>query len=423
VSAGLYVHIPFCRSRCAYCDFATQAVEADDPRIERYLAALEREWAVRGRDWTGGGFEPGGFETIYVGGGTPTWIGAGRLAGLARRLLAWAVEAGSAAQAARAGSGQAGSGEGDPGAVVEVTVEANPDSLDEEMAAGLIAAGVNRFSIGAQSFDDAVLAALGRAHDSAGIQRAVEAVRLAGRELGGGSTGRAAAPATAGRHVDVSLDLICGGPSEDDASWRQTVEAALALAPEHVSIYGLTLEEGTPLEAAAREGTVELPSGDEVADRLTWADERLESAGLARYEISNWARPGHECRHNLNYWRYGLYLGLGAGAVTRLEDVRLTAPVSLEAYLEHPSAGVVEEPLDACTQARERAMLGLRLTEGVLFEDLSAIARECPGLDAPARAARWQDEGLLEHLGDDRIRLTRRGMLLANQVLIDLVVE
>jgi oxygen-independent coproporphyrinogen III oxidase len=435
---GLYVHIPFCRSRCVYCDFATQAVARDDPRVDRYLAALRTEWESRGVDWAGFALREGGtpsseagqrgvapspgaprlaFGTIYVGGGTPSWLGEERLVPLVLWLRGLAS---------------------DPG--LEFTVEANPDSLTRSLARGLIEAGVTRFSIGAQSLDDAVLRATGRPHDALEVASAVAAVREAGDR---------ARPARA----DISLDLICGAPRESDASWHRTVEGALALEPQHVSVYALTLEEGTPLERAVRQGRVRVPDEDDVADRLTWAGDRLEAGGLARYEISNWALPGHECRHNLNYWRYGLYLGLGSGAVTREEEERISAPGDLDLYLaalgcgppdlasgragtrhQAPASkdfaalrpedlpGWEREHLDGCTKARERVMLGLRLVEGAPRKDIEVLGQVCRGLDAPGRAERWIADGLLERNADG-LRLTPAGMLLGNEVLADLTVE
>lgn len=394
MSPGLYVHVPFCRTRCAYCDFASGAVDAEDAFIDAYLRAMKREWHLRAREVSKASegaesdLEPAssdpGFATVYVGGGTPSWIGPDRLAA----LCGWLAELAGPALA-------------------EFSVEANPDSFDSTTARALEAAGVTRVSLGAQSLDDRVLTALGRCHDVAAVARAVRTARDAG-------------------FADLSLDLMCGGPAETDASWRATVEGALELDPEHLSVYALTLEEGTRLAEAAARGDAHLADEDMVADRLDWAWGKLVAAGFGRYEIANWARSGHECRHNLNYWRYGPYLGLGAAAVSRLGGTRTTAPSAAKDYVDAMRLGSLEswedEPLDDCLRARETVMLGLRLAEGVRGLDLERLAVACGAPDIGIRTSRWIEEGLLR-ADEDRVALTGVGMALANRVMEDLVVE
>lgn len=385
MSRALYVHVPFCRSRCSYCAFASEALPASDPLMDRYLDALKRELELRGPARGDAqravlGSRPPVFDTAYVGGGTPTWLGTERLS----RLVRWVRSV--------AGDGLA-----------ELTVEANPDSFDDAMAERLAEAGVTRISIGVQSLDDAVLQALGRAHDGARARDAIRAAKAAGIPR-------------------LSQDLIAGCPGESDSGWHMTVEEAMGLGCDHVSVYALSVEPGTPLAAAVASDRVHLPDEDAVADRLSWADERLERAGLKRYEISNWARPGSECAHNLHYWRYDEYLGLGAAAVSRIGSVRTKGPAGAGRYAQAVDAEDLraweDEDLDACTMARERVMLGLRLTDGIPEEEMDALGAAC-GLEPRTSLDRWRDEGLVS-AAKGRISLTRDGMMLSNAVLADL---
>lgn len=391
---GLYLHVPFCRSRCVYCGFASSALPFDAPVIDRYLAAMRREWDLRARALFGKASAKVAPRhtsgdatvqvTVYVGGGTPSWIGTERLAA----LVGWVL-----AETGRRGT-----------APVEVSVEVNPDSFDEAMAAALVDAGVTRLSIGAQALDDDVLAALGRPYGAADVSAAVGAAR-------------------AGGVGSVSLDLICGCPGETEASWRRSVEGALALRPDHVSVYALTVEEETPLACAAPR-LVGLPEEDEVADRLRWAWAYLKEHGLARYEVSNFARPGHTCLHNVGYWRQQPYVGLGAAAVSRCAAVRISAPGDVAAYIEGIEGGDLGawevEHLDACTDARERVMLALRTSGGTTRRDLQAMGGAC-GIDPLARIPRWSAAGLVKMDGE-RVVLTEDGILLSNEVLADLTV-
>lgn len=390
MTRALYVHVPFCRSRCHYCAFASEATPAADPVMERYLDALRRELELRGGVPAAAAAgpmphapppPPSAFDTAYIGGGTPTWLGAKRLA----RLVRWVRSV---------------AGEG----LVELTVEGNPDSLDAAMAEALADSGVTRVSIGVQSFDDAVLGALGRAHDAAGARASVAAARPAGL-------------------ASVSIDLMAGCPMESDAGWRHTVEEAAELGPDHVSVYALGVEEGTPLARAVAAGRISLPDDDAVAARLSWADDRLEKAGLLRYEVSNWARPGAECAHNLHYWRYDEYLGLGAAAVSRAGSVRTKGPGGAGGYVRAVDAGELsaweDEDLDPCTMARERVMLGLRLTDGITEREIEALEGAC-GREARTSLDRWREDGLVA-AGAGRISLTRDGMMVSNTVLADLV--
>jgi putative oxygen-independent coproporphyrinogen III oxidase len=278
---GVYVHVPFCHSRCHYCDFVTYTgMEA----LRRpYASALlsEAELAVGMLE----GERPA-VTSVFVGGGTPTLLPPSDLGAVLRRLRELLEHA--------------------PG--VEVTVEANPETVDRELAEGLVAAGVTRVSLGAQSFDDRVLEGLGRWHDAERPGKAVATLR--------------AAAEAAGRPLDLNLDLIFGCPGEDAASWERTLEVALAIGPEHLSAYALTIEPATKFGRMVAAGTLAEPDEDVLADRYERASALLMAAGYGHYEVSNWARgtlgadgfPAHASLHNRTYWRRGAYLGLGAGA-------------------------------------------------------------------------------------------------------------
>jgi len=342
---GVYVHVPFCASRCDYCAFATWT---DRHHLApRYVRAVVAEARAAGL---------ASASSCFVGGGTPSQ--------LPTELLAEILAAVPLA----------------PGA--EVTVECNPDDATAALLAGWRAAGVTRVSLGVQSLDPVVLAGLGRSHDPEAVERAVALVRAAG-------------------FTSWNLDLITGGAGEDDASWRRTLDGVVALDPPHVSAYCLTVEPGTALAAdPARH-----PDEDAQADRYLEADAVLGRAGLGWYEVSNWARPGHECRHNRLYWEQGDYRGLGCAAHSHQAGRRwwnVRTPERYCALVESgadPVAG--EEVLDGPGRAREALQLALRTRRGV---PAAALDRADSVLD-----------GLVEPAGN-RLRLTPRGRLLATEV-------
>ena len=357
----LYVHIPFCRSRCAYCDFASEPVgpHARAGRVERYLQALRAELAERG-----GQDGAGPFETIYVGGGTPTALRTDDLVGLARYLAAQ-METGSVAGATAPSP--------------EFTVEANPGTIDALLLGHLAETGVTRLSLGVQSFAPVLRAALGRRVAQREIVDALAAVEAAGWK-------------------EWNLDLVFGIPGQTWELAAADIDAAVAAAPTHISLYDLTY---TPAYAA-RAGAGARDTAALFAERH-YADiiARLEAAGYRRYEVSNFALPGHECRHNLAYWRGEDYLGVGASAVSTisvgaaggargqrpLTAERRTNPRSVDAYLAGEAPEI--ELLSLRTHLWERAMLGLRTTEGV---DEAAVL---PVLDKTARD-RLLAQGCLE---------------------------
>jgi oxygen-independent coproporphyrinogen-3 oxidase len=364
---GVYVHIPFCRTRCGYCDFNTytelgglQASYGDTVAQELRLARR-----VLG--------EVPAVQTVFVGGGTPTLLPS---SDLAKILHVIDDELGLA-----------------PGA--EVTTEANPDSVDARSLADLRAAGFTRVSFGMQSAVPHVLAALDRTHTPGRPQEAVAEARAAGFD-------------------QVSLDLIYGTPGESDDDWQTSLDAALAAEPTHISAYALIVEEGTRLGGQVRRGEVPMPDDDVLADRYLMAEAAL--GGLGWYEVSNWGEP---CRHNVAYWQGGDWWGAGPGAHSHVAGVRWWNVKHPTAYAQRLSAGLspalAREVLTEEDQRVERILLEVRLREGLPLEVLRPA-----GL---AAAGRFLDDGLLEGTSYQQgsAVLTLRGRLLADAVVRDLV--
>jgi oxygen-independent coproporphyrinogen-3 oxidase len=369
VTLGLYLHIPFCASRCRYCDFVTWA--GKDRLIPAYLKALVREIeGFRGKGLVA--------KTIFFGGGTPSLLKAEEIGGFLQ-----AIE---------------GSFRVLPGA--EITLEANPADGGLDYFKALVGLGVNRLSLGAQSFDDRELRLLGRRHRAEEIARTFAQAREAG--LG-----------------NISLDLIYGLPGQGLGAFRHSLESALGLGPEHLSLYALSLEEATPLEKAVSRGELPAPDPDQQADMYLLAEALLDEAGYRHYELSNWARPGRECRHNLIYWEGGPYLGLGVGAHSYSRGVRSAQVSSIEDYLQKVEAGespiAESEEIGPEMERAEAMFLGLRLVQGI---EGRAFARRFgwpPRSFFGPQIEELVGLGLLEER-DGRLRLAPRGRLLANQV-------
>lgn len=360
-SGGLYVHVPFCATVCPYCDFAVVAGRRASHAA--YLAALVEE-ARAAEAFTA--------TSLFVGGGTPSFVDAGLLGAAMRDV-----------QTRFAISGDA-----------EITVECNPETTTASMLRAL--PGVNRVSIGAQSFDPAVLRALGRTHAPTHIGRAVEAARAAG--VG-----------------NVSVDLIYGTAEETDASWEDTLRAAVALQPEHISAYSLQIEEGTPFGTAVARGSMAHPDEDALATRFETACAILAEAGYEHYEVSNWSIPGYPSRHNLTYWTQGDYLGLGLGAHSHRAGHRWWNTRDLAAYLADPTAAQIgEERLDDDARAEEWVMLRVRLTEGIPLEEAERRLKHPLPIDAVVQAGLAVVEG-------HALRLTERGLLLGNRLADQLI--
>ena len=364
MTAGLYVHVPFCLTRCGYCDF--NAYAGLGHLASRYVEALEAEAGLWAEEWRGERF-----GSVFLGGGTPTTLDYAELA----RLLACLQERFHV----------------EPGA--EVTIEANPDTVDAAKLAALREAGYTRLSMGAQSFDQQVLDALERVHGPASVRRAFAAARAAG-------------------HANVNLDLIYGANGETLASWRRTLEETVALHPEHVSAYALTVEPATPLGRKVQAGLVPGPEPDLQADMFDLACELLGDAGYVHYEVSNWALSGFECRHNLGYWRKQPYLGLGAGAHSYRDGRRwwnLRPPAEYLDAVEqglHPVGG--EERLTREDERLEEVFLKLRILEGV---PVASVADDV--------ASGFLEQGLLSRRNGYLVP-TERGMLLLNEVVLGL---
>lgn len=368
---GFYVHVPFCRVRCGYCDFNTYTAEELGPGVSRasYVDQAIREVRLA-RRVLGAAERP--VDTVFLGGGTPTLLPAGDLG---RLLRAIDDEFGLV-----------------PGA--EVTTEANPDSVDLAYLTELREAGYTRVSFGVQSAVPKVLAVLDRTHDPLRVPGVVEAARAAGFD-------------------QVSLDLIYGTPGESTEDWETTLEAALACAPDHVSAYSLIVEDGTALARRVRRGELPMPDEDDLADKYVQADERLTAAGLGWYEVSNWARGDDaRCRHNLGYWAGGGWWGIGPGAHSHLGGVRWWNVKHPAAYAGRLAAGEspahAREVLDEDTRRVERVLLELRLREGLDAAVLDDAGRRAlAGLVA---------DGLVQDRAD-RVVLTLRGRLLADGVV------
>jgi putative oxygen-independent coproporphyrinogen III oxidase len=387
-AVSLYVHVPFCVSKCVYCDFYSVASRSSEEHA-RFVDAALSEVGL----WSRNGLLDD-VPTVYLGGGTPTVLGSELV-----RLVRGLTEAARVREDA------------------EITVETNPETTGEPVVSALVDAGVNRFSLGVQSFDDEVLRVLGRCHDAAAASRALEVLRDS--------------------DAAFSLDLICGIPGQSFASWDDTLEQAVASGARHMSVYPLTVEEGTPLALAVAQGRVAAPDPDVAADMMLSAEVGLAAAGLYRYEVANYAQPGHEARHNLVYWTGGEYLGIGPHAASMLSyalyapiagtegfeiapegrdtsRVRFTRETALPDYIRSPVSrpGPVEF-LTVDEAAREDVMLGLRLRSGV---SAAQVARA--GLDGVL--ARLESRGLVRSMTDadgvHRWSTTQRGWLLGNEV-------
>jgi oxygen-independent coproporphyrinogen-3 oxidase len=372
---GVYVHVPFCRVRCGYCDFNTYtATELGGGASQAAYA----DTAIREIDLLAGvlpGAPP--VETVFVGGGTPTLLPSGDLV---RVLGAIRDRFGLTAD-------------------VEVTTEANPDSVTAEGLAELREGGFTRVSFGMQSAVPSVLAVLDRTHDPERVPQAVQWAREAG-------------------FAHVSLDLIYGTPGESLADWRRSLDAALACAPDHVSAYSLIVEDGTALARQVRSGVLPMPDEDDLADKYLLAEDVLGAGGLGWYEVSNWSRDdASRCRHNELYWTSQNWLGIGPGAHAHVGGVRWWNVKHPTAYAARLSAGLspaqAREELDAETQLVERVLLEVRLRDGL---PLAVLDR----LGTRDRADQVVADGLAS-VEDDRLVLTLRGRLLADAVVRQLL--
>jgi len=366
---ALYIHFPFCRRRCGYCSFVSyQGRESDIPE---YIKALQKELMLRAIDQR--------VCSIYFGGGTPSLLSPEQI----REILSvihsyFTVNAAS-----------------------EVTLEANPGTVDETYLTAIKKAGVNRLSLGVQSWDDGELALLGRIHTAAEARDAVQFARNS-------------------RFSNLNIDLIYGLPGQTLKSWHKTLDDAIGFSPEHISLYPLTLEDDAPMRLAIERGKLPLLDPDLTADQYELAQDTLAAHGYHHYEISNWAKQGYECKHNMVYWHNLPYLGVGIAAYSYIDGHRLANTTDLDSYLNAFARNLLpacelDEEIDPELQLSETVILGLRLSEGIGLDDINRRF----GIDLLRHYEQQVDEtaslGLLEYSGQ-RIRLTRRGRLLGNEV-------
>jgi len=375
VSVGLYLHVPFCRTRCHFCAFTLQIHRAD--RVQRYLDSLAREIRLHAEQRSLAGRR---LDTVYFGGGTPTTLSVPQLLSVLRHVRD------------RFGVNDA----------AEVSVEAHPDTVTEEGLRALAEAGVNRISFGAQSMNDDELLQIGRRTSGDRTRAAVAMARVAGFST-------------------INLDLIYGVPGQTLDGWLATLDDILSLEPAHLSCYALTVEEKTRLHVDVRRGEAAEPDAALQNEMEDAAADHLAGAGFTRYEISNYCRPGHACRHNLLYWQGQDYLGLGPSAQSYLDGRRFGNVESPDAYSSMLDAGCLpvasSETLSADQRLRERFVLGLRLIEGV---DQNLLRHEPPDRAWRQTLDQLTRRGLLEERAG-RVRLTEAGRRFADSVAVELI--
>jgi len=382
-TASLYLHIPFCHTRCHYCDFNTYAGML--PLREPYVKALLKEIALAGIMAKHADGTPRRSRTIFFGGGTPSLLTVAQITRLLNACFAsFAVDKDA-----------------------EITMEANPGTLDKEQLQGIRAAGINRLSMGAQSFDADLLQTLGRIHTPEEITQAVVFARAAG-------------------FTSINIDFMFGLPGQTMQQWRDTLDRALDLRPEHLSLYSLIIEEGTPFHTWAYEGRITPGDEDLCADMYEYADERLHLAGYENYEISNWALSGHHSKHNLTYWQNLPYIGMGAGAYStfggrRFSNIR--EPLDYIKALNTQRLPEAEsEPVEREQEMSETAFLALRTAMGLHLPTFAERFSQPFSQFVENRLRPVEEAGLLEH-EDEWLRLSKRGRLLGNEVFLRLLPE
>ncbi|HEX6478984.1 MAG TPA: radical SAM family heme chaperone HemW [Ktedonobacteraceae bacterium] len=380
-TVSLYLHIPFCHTRCYYCDFNTYAGIL--PLREPYVRALLSEIGIAGKMAQHTNGSPRRTRTIFFGGGTPSLLTVKQVT----RLLDACRQAFAVDQDA------------------EITLEANPGTLSAEQLVGLRAAGINRLSMGAQSFDAELLKTLGRIHSPEEISQGLQNARRAG-------------------FTSINLDFMFGLPGQTMHHWQATLDRALSLQPEHLSLYSLIIEEGTPFYTWTHEGRITPGDEDLCADMYEYADERLQAEGYENYEISNWALPGHSSQHNLTYWRNLPYLGMGAGAHSFFGGRRFSNILDPQEYIrllknqQRPEAE--GETIERAQEMSETAFLGLRTAMGLHLPTFEQRFGEPFTNFAGERLRVVEEAGLLEQK-EGWLRLSKRGRLLGNEVFVRLL--
>lgn len=359
---ALYIHIPFCASRCFYCDFHTKATPSTSRNIDKYFDFLVSE--IRKASKAG---DLSGVETVYIGGGTPTHVSSSNLTKLMYTLgVSMKLTNDS-----------------------EVTIEANPESLNERLVCDLYALGVNRISIGVQSFNDSLLTTAGRIHNS---EQAVQAIKCARM-----------------RFDNVNVDLMCGLPSQTKEDVAESVRMAIDSGVSHVSIYPLTIEKNTKFYRKFLRGKLELPSEDDVCDMMLCADNILKGAGFEHYEIANYAKAGFQCRHNIAYWTSLPYLGIGDSAATMTQNCERRMRVV---------DGMVTDDLDPAQMLAENLMLAMRMKRGVSDDEIENASSLLPG--AKQLFIELEECGFVQHI-DQRWTPTQKGWLLGNEMYVKIL--
>src|SRR2546426_2486598 len=380
-TTALYLHIPFCHTRCHYCDFNTYAGLL--PLREPYVRALLDEITLMGELARLPDGKPRRSRTLFFGGGTPSLLSVHQITRLLDACRAsFAVDEGA-----------------------EITLEANPGTLTEGQLVGLREAGINRLSMGAQSFDAELLKTLGRIHSPQEITQAVHYARAAG-------------------FTSINLDFMFGLPGQTMQHWCETLDRALDQHPEHLSLYSLIIEEGTPFYTWVDEGRITPGDEDLCADMYEYADERLQAAGYQNYEISNWSLPGHQSRHNLTYWHNLPYLGMGAGAYSFFEQRRFSNERDPQTYIRLLKAGrrpeVESETVERTQEMSETAFLALRTAQGLHLPTFEQRFAQPFTSFVGDRLHIVEEAGLLECDGE-WLRLSKRGRLLGNEVFMRLL--
>lgn len=370
--ASIYIHIPFCRSKCHYCDFASVPLAGREQDLAAYPALLHKEWQLYQQT-----LAIDSLETIYLGGGTPSLLAPAQL----QEILSFLSSA------------------------AEITLEANPESVSPEQLAQLREVGINRLSLGVQSFAAAALQKMGRSHSPEQAYAAVAAAKAAG-------------------YANISIDLIYGLPEQSLADWQADLKQALALNVPHLSLYGLSLHEGTYWGDLAARGSLATADQDLSADMLELAIAELSQAGYSQYELSNFARPGFESRHNLAYWQRKNYLGLGVAAASCLANCRSVNVTTLEEYQACLAAGALpvaeREELDIEQVLAEAVFLGLRLQQGICLADYQAQYGVDPRKYFKRQIAKLLQLELLA-MDETHLWLTERGRMLGNEAFAEFV--
>jgi oxygen-independent coproporphyrinogen-3 oxidase len=382
-AAGIYAHIPFCHSKCPYCSFVSYQ-DVDTKIKTRYMQALQQQaQEMAAHPWT----RAREFHSLYIGGGTPSTVDTSAMGDFVTICLE-AFDFTSRISKSP-----------------EVTVEINPNTVNKAMLKRFRQAGINRLSIGSQSFSDTMLKKIGRKHSAKDCLQAVKHARDTG-------------------FTNISLDLMYGLPGQDLSDWKNTLETAAEFAPEHLSVYELTIEQHTPFADQLRQGKLGLPGEDMALSMFELAQEVLSETGYEQYEISNYARKGFQCTHNINYWENGSYIGLGCGAVSCFSGTRIQSEKKPERFINMVSRKQKPfkegEFLPLGARFRESVIMGLRMTAGV---SISLLEKQY-GLTPEKHYGETLKFLLMQELLEEkhnRLRLTKRGTLLANRVMAQLV--